>query len=400
MATPADRKRPLRTRRRVLLAMDVNASPERWSGIAEYAREAGWILESRLFAFRFWRQQADYFGSIRIDGILSRVNEADVELQSLVTGAGVPVVELGIYAEHMHVPRVLPDELAAGRMAADHLLDLGLRRLVFYTHGIDPLGLRRDGFREAAATRGVEIDEWLWQGRQAESEARGRLDWLAERLAALEPPVGVLAGNDAIAADVLDAADHAGLRVPEDVAVMGIDNHPILTELAAVPLTSVDTARQRVGYEAAALLDRMIDGEPSPAEPILVAPAGVVARRSTQMLAVTDPSLIRAVRFIQDHFREPITVADVAASAFLSRRRLQDRFQAAVGHGMATEINRQRLEFAKRLLAETRQKISTIATLAGFGSLQRMNAIFQRELKMTPMAYRRTYHATLGKAKE
>jgi LacI family transcriptional regulator len=201
----------------------------------------------------------------------------------------------------------------------------------------------------------------------------------------------VLAGSDLVSPDVLDAATRAGLRIPEDVAVIGVDNDPIITELGLIPLTSVDTARERVGYEAAALLDRLINGERAPRNPILVEPAGVLTRRSTEMLAVADPDLIKAIRFIQDNFRKPITVADVAATSFLSRRMLQDRFLQALGHGMLDEITRQRLEFCKHLLTQTTHKISSIATMAGFGDLNRMGKAFKRKLGTTPREYRERY---------
>lgn len=377
--------------------MDLNAAVERWVGIAEYAREAGWILESRLFAFLSLGQREQYLASTRVDGILSMVRKADPGLREVVANADVPVVDLWQYHPEFKVPRVLPDHEAAGHLAADHLMDLGLKRLLFYSHAIDRLAIRRDGFRDAARARGVKIDEIWWDSQTPVPEGLGRVGWLAGQLKAFAHPLGVMAGNDVVASDVLDAAEYAGLRVPEDVAVIGVDNHPILAELGAIPLTSVDIARARVGYEAAALLDRMIDGEKPPQNPILVAPAGVVTRRSTQMLAVSDPDIIEAIRFIQEHFREPITVTDVAAKTFLSRRRLQDRFHAALGHGMSEEITRQRLEFSKHLLMQSEHKISSIATMAGFASLDHLGKVFRRELGTTPQAYRQAYHPAFNR---
>lgn len=217
---------------------------------------------------------------------------------------------------------------------------------------------------------------------------------MAEELKKLPTPLGVLALNDVVAAEVIDAAELAGLSVPTDIAVLGIDNDPVLTELGTVPLSSIDIARERVGYEAAALLDRLMRGEPAPQSPILVQPLGVVTRRSTETIAVHDADIARAARYIRDHFREPICVADVAAHTFLSRRRLQDRFQAAIGHGMNEEITRQRLEFAKHLLTQTNHKIAMIASLSGFSSAHRMSKVFQRVLSTTPQTYRHTYQPT------
>jgi LacI family transcriptional regulator len=178
--------------------------------------------------------------------------------------------------------------------------------------------------------------------------------------------------------------------------VVGVDNDPIVAELGVVSLTSVDLARQRVGYEAAALLDRLMSGEKPPKKPIYVPPSGVVVRQSTQTLAVSDADVAKAIRFVHDNFRKPISVADVAANTFLSRRQLQTRFLKAVGHGMNEEISRQRIEFCKYLLTQTAHKVSAIATMSGFSDLNRMGKTFKRKVGITPQEYRRTYHPVLA----
>jgi LacI family transcriptional regulator len=273
---------------------------------------------------------------------------------------------------------------------------LGLRTLLYYSHTVDSrvATIRCEAFKECALERGATVHELWWEPKTTGPKGVGRIAWLAAQLNQLSHPLGVLAVNDVVASEVIDAAEQAGLRVPEDVAVLGVDNDPILTELGTVPLSSIDVARQRVGYEAAALLDRMLDGAKPPAKPLLVAPAGVITRRSTEIIAVADADIRKAAHFIHAHFREPITVADVVASTFLSRRRAQDRFQAAIGHGMSEEITRQRLQFSKYLLTQTGHKIARIASMSGFGGVQRMSKVFRRELGTTPQAYRQTYQAS------
>jgi LacI family transcriptional regulator len=281
-------------------------------------------------------------------------------------------------------------------------MDLGLRHLLFYGHAIDhpAPAARRDGFREAALARGAKVDELWWDSSTRLPRGETRVSWLAARLESFGRQIGVFAANDIVATDVLDAADRAGLVVPDEIAVMGVDNDLVVTELASTPLTSVDTARERVGYEAAALLDRIIDGEPPPTAPVLVEPAGVVVRHSTQVFAVSDPDIAKAIRFIRDNFRNPITVAEVAEATFLSRRRLQDRFLRVLGHGMNDEIARQRLEFCKHLLTQTTHKISLIAPMAGFGDVNRLGKTFKRHVGMTPQEYRSSYQRGFGFAAE
>jgi LacI family transcriptional regulator len=376
---------------------------ERRAGIAEYARDAGWVLENRLIAFLAQGRHEEYLASFEIDGIISMLHSGKDQpfrdaLYKLVASARVPVVDLWHDYPRLEVPRVHLDHRAAGRLAAEHLLDLGMKRLLFYSHAVDRrvANVRRDGFQETAAARGVAIEELCWGSETPIPKKLGRVGWLAARLLASELPLGVMAANDMVASDLLDAADHAGLRVPEDIAVIGVDNDPILTELGLVPLTSVEVDKQRVGYEAAALLDRMLGGAAPPKQPMLIPPAGVVTRRSTEVLAVSDPEVVRAVRFIQEHFREPISVANAAAETFLSRRRLQDRFRAALGHGISEEITRQRIQFAQHLLTQTEHKIGTVARMAGFSSVHRMSKVFRRNLVTTPQAYRDSHRPAIG----
>jgi LacI family transcriptional regulator len=382
--------------------MDLAVAGPRRTGIAHYAHEAGWIMDAGLFALLSSGSHTEYLASVDVDGILSSVRKSEPHLRQIIEDAQVPIVDLGQSYPELMLPRVFPDHRAAGVLAANHLIDLGLRHLLFYAHIIDhpAPGLRRDGFRDAALGRGMNVDELWWDSTKPVPGGGTRVAWLATHLRSLSRPLGVLAGNDLVAPDVLDAATRAGLRVPEDVAVIGVDNDPIVVELGPVPLTSVDTARERVGYEAAALLDRIIDGEAPPKHPILIEPAGVIARRSTEMLAVSDPDLIKAIRFIQNNFRSPITVSDVVASTFLSRRSLQDRFQEVLGRGMSDEIARQRLESCKHLLIHTTHKISAIANMTGFGDVNRMGKAFKREFGVTPLEYRQSYQPAFAPSEQ
>jgi LacI family transcriptional regulator len=175
------------------------------------------------------------------------------------------------------------------------------------------------------------------------------------------------------------------------VAVVGVDNDPAVTELAPVPLSSVDSARERAGYEAAALLDRLMHGAPPPAAPILIPPGPVVARRSTDVLAVRDPDVAAAIQFVQDHFHEPITAEDVAAHAGVSRRHLQNRILADTGRTIRQTITWQRLEHAQGLLVSTRTKIQLVAQRSGFASGESLCKVFRRLVGVTPEEYRERY---------
>jgi len=395
----ADKKkpspRPLKSfrQRHVLLAMDLTSTGNRRTGIAQYAREAGWILDSRLIAFQVHGQHREYLQSAQIDGVISMTSALPADLLPIVRSLDVPIVELWHNDPEWKVPRVLLDHHAAGRMAADHLLGIGAKSLLFYSHTVDRRValLRLEGFRAHAATFGVAVHELWWEPKVSAKHPGGRIRWLAEKLKALPGPLGVLAINDVVASEIIDAGRAAGLAVPDQLAVLGIDNDPIVCELGPTPISSIDIARERVGYEAAALLDRLMRGQKSPAEPVRVPPAGIVVRRSTDFIAVPDAEVASAARYIREHCRERINVSDVTANSSLSRRRLQDRFLAAMGHGINDEITRQRVQLGTQMLSETDYKISTVASMCGFAGAKRMSRVFQRVLGIAPGDYRRRY---------
>lgn len=385
-------------RRRILLVMPTGYSNERRAGVVRYATEANWILDSRLTAHLGEGDYSFYLATTEFDGCLAM---STGHLKPPLEALTVPVVDMWHDHPEMICPRVLQDHHAVGRVGAQHLLERGFQNLLFYTHTVDRRValIRQEGFMEAAKEepthRNIAVYELTW-GRETPMEPHeNRLTWLGRMLSQMKKPLGVMAVNDAVAAEVVDAAMLIGLKVPEDVAVVGVDNDPILTELGAIPISSVDNARERIGYEAAALLDRMIDGETPPTEPVLIPPAGVVLRQSTEVVAVDDVNVGKAARFIRDHFREPISVNDVAAKCFLSRRRLQDLFREALGHGMSEEILRQRLLCSQHLLTNTTNKIDRIARMSGFRSGMRMSKVYQRELGTTPQQYRQNYRSSI-----
>jgi LacI family transcriptional regulator len=286
-------------------------------------------------------------------------------------------------------------------VGAEHLLERGFTELLFYAHAYDTHATRKrlEGFQSAVERAGARFHRLIWDERPRSERGQPRLPWLASKLSALPLPLAVMALNDHVAIEVLEACETAQLRVPERVAVLGVDNDQLVTNLTSVPVSSVDSSRERIGYEAAALLDRLIDGQPKPREPILIPPAGVVTRTSTDILAVTDADVAIAIRYIWAHACEPISVNDVAAETSLSRRRMQDLFLKHVGHTISDEIRRRRVDHAKHLLAETQTKVGLIANQSGFGSAERMSKVFKQVVGLTPHAYRERYrHDEAGQA--
>jgi LacI family transcriptional regulator len=371
-------------------------SSQRQAGIIHFAREAGWILDSSLPLYHAVGEELDYLDTTQYDGVLALCSRAAPWLPDLLRRFTVPVVDMWADYPEEHYPRVLLDHAAAGRAAAEHLLVRGFRNLLFYSHTIEQkaAAARHAGFRQAAEAAGAHPFAIVWDHKVDPKGRQNRVKWLAASVASVPLPIGVMGSNDLIACEVLEAANLAGLAVPSEVAVIGIDDDPLVADLAPVPLTSVDSARERAGYQAAALLAQLMDGAPAPAAPLLVPPGPVIARRSTNALAVRDPDLAAAIQFVQDHFHEPITGEDVAAHAGVSLRHVQYRILENTGRTIRETIAWHRIEAAQSLLVSTRTKIQVIAQRCGFGTGENLCKVFRRLVGLTPQAYREMYSRT------
>jgi LacI family transcriptional regulator len=306
--------------------------------------------------------------------------------------ARVPVVDLGDVREGVGLPRIASDDGAIGRLAADHLLERGFRQFAFCGFTSQRWSEdRREGFTAAVKAAGFAcaVYESSWGGPRAhpweqEQEAIGR--WLR----AVPRPVGVMACNDMRGQHVLDACQRIQQSVPEEVAVIGVDDDALLCELCDPPLSSVVPNPERIGYEAAALLDRLMAGGKPPPHNCLIEPLGVTTRHSTDVLAIDDAHVAAAVRFIREQACQGATVRDVLAHVPLSRTILERRFRQHLGRSPQAEINAVQLKRVKQLLAETDLTLERIAELAGYRHPEYMSVVFKRATGQTPGRYRRS----------
>jgi LacI family transcriptional regulator len=195
---------------------------------------------------------------------------------------------------------------------------------------------------------------------------------------------------------VVEACRLAGLRVPDEVAVVGVDNDDLFCGLARPSLSSIIVPAERIGFEAAAVLERLLAGAKAPRNPRLIPPAGVVTRQSSDVLAGGDPDVTAAVRFIRDHGHRPISVEDVLRAVPVSRRSLERRFRALLGRGLGEEIRRAHLQRAKDLLAATALSVTEVAGQAGFAGVHYLSRVFRQETGLTPTAYRRQVRNPAG----
>lgn len=314
------------------------------------------------------------------DGVIARIENRRVA--AALRGVDRPIIDLSAARLLPALPWVETDDPAIARVAADHLIGRGLKSFGFC--GDDRFNWsrwRRQAFHRCLSDAGFECDD-------GPSAHLGGVAELAEWVRALPKPAGVLACYDIRGREVLDACRQAGVRVPDEVAVLGVDDDELLCELADPPLSSVATDPRRAGWVAADLLAARMRGKAVGASGHLVPPLGVTARRSTDTLAVEDQDIAAAVRFIREHACGGITVHDVVSRVPLSRRVLESRFRQLIGRTPHEEIVRVRLDRARQLLHQPGSTVDAVARRTGFRHGEYLSAVFKRELGMTPGEYR------------
>jgi len=357
-------------------------------GIAQYVRVHGpWSLyhEPRSLEESVARWIRDWHG----DGIIVRVQNR--QIAEAVIQTGLPAVDVLGLVKEVNLPLVHVDDVAIARLAAEHLLERGFRHFAFCgIRGANWSDARRDAFVHEVAAVGCPCSI-----HQLPPHSRGQRTWetqeeqLADWVRQLPKPVGVMVCNDPRGQQVLEACRRAGAAVPEEVAVIGVDNDEPLCQIADPPLSSVIPDHRRVGFEGAALLDRLMAGVRPPPAPIYLPPAGSVTRMSTDVLAIDDLEVAAAVRFIREHAVSGIGVDNVLEEVMVSRSTLQRRFHKVLGRTVHDEILRVRLRRAQELLVETDLPIETVAAKAGFAHRQYLGEVFKAKTGQTLAGYRK-----------
>ncbi len=353
-------------------------------GIAQYAREAGWIVNDLIV--HTGTPPAHWTG----DGVIAMLNHPIGKLIPFIRALTCPVVDLANEVDELNVPRVLSDDYSIGATGAQHLLACGLSNFAFFTCWDTRVELdRMRGFRETVerAGRTFHLINGLTMNRPS-VDHEDFVAWIGAKLLELPRPLGVMAQHDRESMMVVSGCEWARVAVPEDIAVVGSNNDPLLCELGPVPLSSVDVRRRDQGYQAAQLLDSLIKGRKPPTKPLRVPSGPVIVRQSSEVLAVPDPDLSKALQYIADHYREPLRVEDVVDHAETSRRKLYQLFERHLGRPIHSEILRRRLDHARRLLLTTSDKLYSVARASGFLDDQHLARAFTREVGVSPSRYR------------
>jgi len=327
------------------------------------------------------------------DGILARINNR--AMARAVMRTAIPVVDLRGALADLALPFIGIDNPIVSCMAANHLIDRGFRQFAFvgaprrYNRFID---IRCDCFVRNIEKAGYTCEVYQHAVHKNNSASWDQeQDTLAQWLHTLPKPLGLMACHDEWGQQVLDACRRAELAVPDEVAVIAVDNDLLLCGLSDPPLTSVDVNAEQIGHDAAAMLDQLMDGQAPSTDPIYIPPRGVVTRRSTDVLAIEDHHTAQAVRFIREHFHEAISVEDVTRAVPLSRSVLERRFHRWLGRSPKAEIIRLQIDRAQTLLIETNLPLATVARLAGFHHAKYLSEVFRKKTSHTPSQFRKQF---------
>lgn len=316
------------------------------------------------------------------DGVIGMLDRTAV---SNLWKRGIPAVNIfGRFADLPETSVVL-DNQEVGRMAADYFLGKGIQR--FAITGRRMFGdatLKYDGYISALKAHGFQC---------LELKSRQAVRTIDTQIAKLDGggAVGVLATEDPIGRTVINACIDAGLRVPEDIAVLGVNNGAFSCEMLFPQMSSIEPGAERIGWQAAQMLEQLMTGGARSKEPVRIFPEQTVERYSTDLTAVNDPAVAAALRFIRENTHRPIRVDDVARATYVSRRTLENRFRNLLQVSVHDTIRRARIQRACRLLKETDRLVEVLSESCGYVTRERFNQAFRKETGTTPSAYRKKF---------
>lgn len=355
-------------------------------GVARYARtHEPWIfyrepggLNQNLANIAHWKPDGVMTRSLKNSDILQKLN--------------IPIIYV-VHAELSHdfpFPVVATDGEGIGKMAAEHFLDRGFRNFAFC--GFDDMAWSRQRckfFELTLAKAGHKVH--IYAQPRAASQQRWETEQpvLAEWLKHLPKPIAVMACNDDRGHHIIEACKVHDLKIPEEVAVVGVDNDILTCDLCEPPLSSIALNTEKAGYEAAELLDRLMRGEPMSGQKIVVKPTHIATRRSTDTLSIRDADISEALTFIRNHCYEAIGVEDVVKAVSVSRRVLEKRFRKILNRSVLQEIRRARTDAAARMLIETEMSVAQIAEKLGYVETAHLSRYFHKEKGLSPIAFRK-----------
>lgn len=369
-------------------------------GVARYVRaHRGWSILHQE------RSLADapppWLRAGMCDGLIARIERASS--MELILKQGIPTVDLRGLHRAAGIPRIVVNDESVAKMAADHLLERGFRHFAFCGFSGAEYSVRRQAaFTDYLGTMhhtsgSYQLRTSLRRNNTSNVESSALMHEadLSRWLAALPRPCGIMACNDICGRQVVNACRVRQIPVPEEIAVIGVDDDEVLCELADPPLTSIALPTEKIGYDAAAMLAHMMAGQAPDRMETRVDPLGVIRRLSTDIVATDSPVISKAIRYIRDHVSDGITVENVldylaAQGVGVSRSTLERRFTEFLGRSPKDEILHERVNRARHLLLETTYPLGQIARLVGLRRTEQLISLFKARTGMTPGALRKT----------
>lgn len=355
-------------------------------GVAEFAAKHNWHLNCEMAITgmppKNWKG----------DGILTLLADNE-EVVNFVVNSEVPFVDISSLRNDISAPRVSADNAAIGTLAAEYYIDKGFRHFAFFSIASDRVAqMRRNAFFETASRRALSCSDWTMDASGAESVDLHQ--HLIEAIRGSEQPLALFASRDVEASFVLNACLEAGVSVPDQVAILGVDNNELITNAVQVPISSVNHNVEALGYAGAELLHEIICHGHSSADTgydtRLIPPSGITSRRSTDCFAVDNPLVKKALIHINAHFHLPnFSVLKTAELCAVSRRHLDELFKQEVGHSMHAELTDIRLRSAKIAITMTDKTIERISGECGFTRVQYFNKCFKSTFGISPLQYRK-----------
>jgi LacI family transcriptional regulator len=376
----------------LLLGQDIGYCREVLRGVQQYAvHRRQWVFRDAppemdtLTPLREWRPHG-------IIGLLFHRDVADALVE-----LNIPLVNTTSTLAAWDIPLVEVDHGRVGQMAAEYFLAKGYRSFGFFGSAWTHVSTTREaGYRERLASAGFELAtchaEYLPRPPVGASW-RHVDDQVESWLRTLPKPVAIFCSNDVPARDLADVCRQLELRVPQEVALLGVDNDELECGLTWPSLSSVELPAQRIGYEAAWMLDELMRGKKPPSKPLFLPPVRVVTRQSTDTLAVENATVAAALDYIRANLSEEFTVEDIAAGAGVGRRDLERKFRAALDRSVLDEVRTARVDRVKQLLVDTELSMAAVAQRAGFSGSRRMAVVFREVTGATPRQYRRRIRA-------
>jgi LacI family transcriptional regulator len=358
-------------------------------GIANYAQQHGWHLCGDVTKEKVipWGWQGE--------GILAWLGAGD-DLAAFVTESKLPTVDFSYRRPQLNFPRVLTDHFAAAQLVVEYFLVRGMSNFMFYSAAenwsFDETG---QAFVDQLKAAGHECTWIRWH--KSPSYTTGHLQWkdkrkwLAAQLKHAAKPLALFAASDDHALEVLETCEMNGISVPEEVSIIGMDNSLLAVDAMRTPISSVDRNLGTLGYRGAELLDKLMHGKPPPTEPIRIPPTGLIARKSSDLLAVNHPGVARSLRFLWENCHRPIGVDDLAKVAGMSRSGLHQAFLQYIGRPPGNELHRVRIERARKLLTQSNLKLEVIAEMSGYQSANSFWVAFKQATGLSPKQFHKQF---------